>query len=274
MAALEVLTDEGVKALNEAVASGYRLVVEFASIGSKENLLVGGSPVSETIQSYAQLNAADNAAWASDSYSHMPCVALLPSNIEPDEDSLEAVTGLDAEFSWLPAGNEEFDAIAIFARMYRPYAKYMIGDYTEGSIVWYREGTQTTFYRCIADVYVPEASYSPASDPTHWEEVEMTDLVIDSNPPLRATSGADSLVLLHVSTTEQPVSVCQGLELNYKLRLLMNAQAFNLAGTTRYPIYLESLVPAGDAALQLDFLKEMSQTMATMREIIADAYGR
>lgn len=273
MAALEVLTDEGVHALGVAAASGPRLVVEYACVGMKSDL------GAESPETYAKLTASDISAWTRGD--HMPCVAMLPSTITFDESTeagaevaqLEPRNAIDVEFSWLPTTSTEFDTIAVFARLYYGYAEYLPGQYAEGQIVWYREGTgETKYYRCIADVSVEDTAYGPSIDAAHWEEIQMTNRVIGSNPPLRAPDGDDSLILLHVSATEQPITVGQGLEFNYKLRIFLNNVSFDMSNKETCPVYLESLVPAGDAALQLGFLSEMSQSMAAMRDIIAKAY--
>lgn len=276
MAALEVLTDEGVHALNTAAVSGPRLVVECAWVGDKQVL---GS--TESAEVYAKLTASDIPSGSSEAT--MPCVAMLPSTVVFGDDTeegaeasqLEPRNAIDIEFSWLPSDLKEFDAIAVLARLYYGYAEYLPGQYTEGQIVWYRESSgETKYYRCTAYVEVESVTRSPASDTEHWEEVVMTDRVIGSDPPLRAPDEASSLILLHVSTTEQKIVVGQGLEFNYKLRIFLNSVSFDMGDKEHCPVYLESLVPAGDAALQLGFLKEMSQSMATMREIIANAYGK
>ena len=273
MAALEVLTDEGVHALNVAASSGPRLVVEYACVGMKSSLGV------ESPEHYAELTASDIPAWTHGD--HMPCVAMLPSTVTFDEDTeagaeaaqLEPRNAIDIEFSWLPSGVVEFDTIAVMARLYYGYTEYLPGHYTEGQVVWYRLGNGgTKYYRCITDVDVTDVTYGPASDTVHWEEIQMTNRVIGSNPPLRAPDGDDSLILLHISTAEQPIKVGQGLEFNYKLRIFLNSTSFDMSDKETCPVYLESLVPAGDAALQLGFLSEMAQAMAAMRDIIAKAY--
>lgn len=280
--ALEVLTDEGVRALASAAASGCRLVVEFAAVGDKAGIANAGGTVPETVDAYTALTASDLSGWAEDGTRHMPCVAMLPSTVSMGDSTTAPQNAIDCEFSWLPTGTVEFDTVAVFGRLYYGYAQYGVGTYvdgtlhyTEGTIVWYREGNgETKYYRCIeaVDVTAATASRSPSEDPEHWREVSMTDTVIGAEPPLRATSGDDSLVLLHLSTTEQKIKVTQGLEFNYKLRLLLNGTGFE--DVEHCPVYLESLVPAGDAALQLGFLSQFAQSMQTMRECIAKAYGR
>lgn len=284
--ALEVLTDEGVKALASAAASGCRLVVEFAAVGNKS-----GISAPETVESYAALTAQEFSGWTGDGTgtdaNQMPCVAMLPSAVSMGDSTTAPQNAIDCEFSWLPTQVTEFDTVAVFGRLYYGYAEYGVGTYVEGelhyvegTVVWYRESSGTVqYYRCIADVDVtPEtAAQSPSLDTAHWQAVSMTDVVItdvvaDGEPPLRATSGAESLVLLHISTTDQKIKVAQGLEFNYKLRLLLNGTGFE--DPQHCPVYLESLVPAGDAALQLGFLSQFAQSMRTMRECIAQAYGR
>lgn len=279
MAALEVLTDEGVHALGVAASTGPRLVVEYACVGKKSDLHDGeGHQVPESAELYAKLTASDIASWASSE--RMPCVAMLPSTVVFDESTeagreaaqLEPRDAIDIEFSWLPVGDIEFDTVVVLARLYYGYTEYLPGLYTRGRLVWYREGSTVKYYNCIADVTVDSVVYGPASDTEHWEEVELTDRVIGSDPPLRAVTGSRSLILLHISTTDQMIRVGQGLELDYKLRIFLNRASFDMSDKETCPVYLESLVPAGNAALQLGFLKEMSQSMAAMRDIIAEAY--
>ena len=274
--AIEVLTNEGVHALNVAASAGPRLVVEYACVGMKADL----GP--ESAKAYADITASDRSVLAWTSGEHMPCVAMLPSTVTfgtgtgagAEAAQLEPRNAIDIEFSWLPsADTPEFDAVAVFARLYYGYAEYLPGKYTEGMIVWYRGSSgETKYYRCISRVSVTSASVSPSSDPEHWREVEMTNRVIGSNPPLRAPADNDSLILLHLSTTDQPIKVGQGLEFNYKLRIFLNNVSFDMANKETCPVYLESLVPAGDAALQLGFLKEMAESMDVMRGIIAKVY--
>lgn len=271
--AIEVLTNEGVHALNVAASAGPRLVVEYACAGNKNDL----GP--ESAKAYADITASDISAWAS--HEHMPCVAMLPSTVDfgsstgvnAEAAQLEPRNAIDIEFSWLPSGLVEFDAIAVFARLYYGYAEYLPGEYTEGMIVWYRESNgETKYYRCISSISVVSTAASPSSDPEHWREVEMTNRVIGSNPPLRAPADDDSLILLHLSTADQPIKVGQGLEFDYKLRVFLNNVSFDMANKETCPVYLESLVPAGNAALQLGFLKEMAESMDAMRGIIAKVY--
>lgn len=272
MAALEVLTDEGVYALGVAASSGPRLVVEYACVGMKSDL--GG----ETVATYAALTASDLASWLGGE--HMVCVAMLPSTVVIDESTdagreaaqLEPRNAIDVEFSWLPSQDVEFDAVAVFARLYYGYTEYLPGSYTRGQLVWYRDANNVVrYYNCMVAVTVESVAPGPAADPEHWREVVLTDRVIGSDPPLRAVDDDSSLILLHVSTVDQPIKVGQGLELDYKLRIFLNSSSFDMTDKENCPVYLESLVPAGSAALQLDFLKEMSQAMATMRDIIARA---
>lgn len=279
--ALEVLTDEGARALMDAAAAGCRLVVEFAAVGDKAGITdAGGNVVPETVDAYAALTAGDLSSWAGDGTDKMPCVAMLPSAISMGDGVTAPQDAIDCEFSWLPQQAVEFDAVAVFGRLYYGYAQYGVGTYvegflhyTEGAIVWYRGADNVTvYYKCIADTDVDAVAAALPPSSAYWAEVQMTDLVIGSEPPLRATSGADSLVLLHVSTTEQKVKVTQGLEFDYKLRLLLNGEGFT--DVEHCPVYLESLVPAGEAATQLAFLSQFAQSMQTMRECIAQAYGR
>lgn len=261
--ALEVLTDEGVKALNTAIASGPRLVVEFAAVGDKEDL-----GVSETATSYAHLTAADISAWGAhegDRSCTMDCVALLPSEVEIAGESPKQA--LDIEFSWLPSGEIEFDTIAVFARLYYPYSKYAPGEYHVGDIVWYGD-TDPSYYMCIAECTVTDTTGGPSSD--YWTGVQLTQLTINQGQALRAPAGADSLILLHVSTTGQKMKMVPGLEFNYKVRLLLDGAGYSYADASSYPVYLESLVPAGDAAMQLTFLSQMAQTMQVMREKLVE----
>lgn len=272
--ALEVLTNEGVSTLALAAASGPRLVVEFAYAGSKADLEAAG--FTESLESYATVKASDVAAWAAkegDKSCTLPCVALLPSTVTMEDDAatqLEPRAAIDCEFSWLPNSERSFDTIAVFGRLYYGYSEYLPGTYVVGNVVWHKDDT-AKYYRCIADVEVTQAG-DPADDAEHWQEVTMSPLAIGTEP-LRAVAGADTLCLLHLSTTDAPITVTPGVELNYKLRLFLNNAGFDMSDKERCPIYLESVVPAGDAALQLGFLKEMSESMATMRQCIANAYG-
>lgn len=274
--ALEVLTNEGVSALNTAIASGPRLVVEFAALCNQANL------PANTLEGLADLKASDIpdiAAQEGSIATTMKCVAMLPSEVaiadgsgtEAEAAQLEPRYAVDCEFSWLPPESLEFDAVAIFARLYYPYPRYQPGSYTEGDIVWVEESGAYTYYLCLANVTVTSVGDGP--DPLYWAPVTMTDLAIANNgDPLRASSGTESLVLLHVSTIDQPIKVGPGLEFNYKLRLFLNQAGIDVSDAEHFPIYLESLVPAGSAALQLGFLKEMAETMATMRSCIAKTY--
>lgn len=282
MAALEVLTNEGTHALNTAAVVGPRLVVEFACVGSKDDF------GTETAEAYAKLKASDVPSWCSaegDTSCTLPCVAMLPSQVTYDASGesaeaaeeaaqLEPHNAIDVEFSWLPTVEKEFDAIAVFARLYYSYTEYAVGTYAEGQLVWFRSGGTTSYFRCIAPVTVTNADVSPATDGTHWATAQLTDKAIGQNPPMRAVSGTSSLILLHISSTEQPIKVAQGLEFNYKLRIFLTNEALDFTDKDTCPVYLESLVPAGQAALQLGFLKEMSEAMASMRQVIVAQYAK
>ena len=268
MAALEVLTNEGSLAMDKATVGGPRLVIEGALVGLKSQI-----SATETIAGYAALRAEDIAtAWGVSSWESLPLVnvSTVPSRVVPNGDDihLEPQDAIDIEFAWLPSETVTFDAIAVIARLYWGYAEYLAGTYTEGDIVWFRQGNGTiVYYRCTADVTVTNADTANPPSSDYWEQVQMTDTVIGTDPPLRAAE--DDPVLLYICTMAQPATVGDSLELSYKLRLYITNQNYARASTSTYPIYLESALGGSGSAEQLGFLAEMAQSMQQMREIIA-----
>ena len=290
MAALEVLTDEGISALQTAVATGARLVVEYAVMGDKADL-----GVDETVDAYRRLTAAQLRAtregsgalraWSGvDQDRVLYQVSALPSQVTIDTGTPEGETAaqlepryaLDFEFQKEPQASVMFDTIAVFARLYYAMPRYEARQepYRPGDVVWYVSGGVTSYYKCIVETEVTAgaAQYGPASDTSHWEAVEASTKTAGSNPPMRALE--QGWVLLHVSTTDGQNQAGPGLGMHYKLRLFLHEEAFDTAGAETFPVYLDSPVTGTAGAVQLGFLAEMAKAMADMRTIISNGYGR
>ena len=261
---IDMPTNQGNLAIARAVSSAVKLMVRNATLLSG---LPSGS--GDTVSDIAGLTWSDVSSYAVDG-GEMTATSYLPSLYSKDGegDSTSPVTALDMEFTYIPTGEAVYSAIAVLADMYYPFNSFVTGyDYKVGATVWYTFNNATKYYRCIQDT---NTGNDPL-DPSYWEEVTVgTSLYDPTKTSNYWTISSDDPVLLYVSKLAGPVTVTQGMEIDYKVRLYLDC------GTTEISdhVVFDTLGPEYMASAQLYTLARYAQSLSAIRDVAVQRAAR
>lgn len=246
---VDILTNDGVRALSAAITSHIRLYVEDAVLVNTDTIYDASSA--------AQLTYSDLPA----STMVMTTTSCLPSQVDLPGDNTTAVSALDLEFSYLPQQSVSYNLIGVRARFYYEISEYAAVHYSVGDVVSYNN----SYYKCI-EAYTATMGSVPSNDP-HWESVTVDP---DSRFPWGDTWKAlsDSYILLYVSQLGNPVTLSASLEVDYKLRIYLTNVA--TAEQMQERIVFDTLGPEYMGAAQLQSLAAVASAFGNMRAAIND----
>lgn len=248
---VDILTNDGVRALSAAITSHIRLYVEDAVLVNTDTIYGASSA--------AQLTYSDLPA----STTVMTTTSCLPSQVDLPGDSTTAVSALDLEFSYLPQQSVSYNLIGVRARFYYEISEYAAVHYSVGDVVSYNNG----YYKCKLAYTATMSGDAPSNDPTHWDSVTVDP---DSKFPWGDTWKAlsDSYILLYVSQLGNPVTLSASLEVDYKLRIYLTNVA--TAEQMQERIVFDTLGPEYMGAAQLQSLAAVASAFGNMRAAIND----
>ncbi len=261
---IDMPTNVGNLAIARAVSSGIKLKIRSAALLSG---LPDGS--GDMVADIAGLTWPDVSSYAVEG-GEMLATSYLPSlySKEGDGDSNSPVTALDMEFTYIPMGEISYSAIAVLADMYYPFNAFVPGyDYKVGATVWYMFDSTVRYYMCIRDV----VSSTTPMDTTYWMPVSVgTPLYDDIGTISYWTISTDEPILLYVSKLAGSVTVTQGMEIDYKVRLYLDC------GTTEIKDYVvfDTLGPEYMGSAQLDALAYYAQALSAIRQVAAERAAR
>lgn len=248
---VDILTNDGVRALSAAITSHIRLYVEDAVLVNTDTIYDASSA--------AQLTYSDLPA----STMVMTTTSCLPSQVDLPSDNTTAVSALDLEFSYLPQQAVSYNLIGVRARFYYEISEYAAVHYSVGDVVSYNN----SYYKCIEAYTATMGGAAPSNDPTHWASVTVDP---DSRFPWGDTWKAlsDSYILLYVSQLGNPVTLSASLEVDYKLRIYLTNVA--TAEQMQERIVFDTLGPEYMGAAQLQSLAAVASAFGNMRAAIND----
>lgn len=274
---IDMPTNEGTLNLARCVATGAKLVVRGAvPCSGVSNLLGDVSAAAVATWGASVSGAVDISGCAVGGYANnpIPCTSYLPSMVDYEgTDTGKPIAALDIEFTWMPSGQTEYDAIAVLADMYYAFIPFSVGSsYTTGDTVWVLGGNgDYTYYMCTDSV---QSSVNPANDSTHWTEVtpeEPTDkIVTPKGVQYRAIT--DRPVLLYVSVTSNPITVSEELEVDYKVRLYLENVA-DVDSVTRYIVF-DTLGPEFMGSAQIRLLGAFAEQLRHIRDVAVERVNR
>lgn len=251
---VDILTNEGSRALNHSITSGVKLYIEDAVlVNIEDDLSIGGDhPATE-------FTAAD----IPDSVNRMTPVACLPVQVETED---ENVSALDTEFLFLPKSSVSYNTIVVRARYYYPISTFDTKPYGVGNVVSYG----AYYYKCKLAYTYEAGMKGPDEDSSHWETVQIDedsrfpngDMVGDTR--YKAVSG--EYIALYVSQMDNAVTLTEALEVDYKLRLFLTNT--DSADAVKERIYFETLGPSYTASEQLNVLAAITGAFANVRSAV------
>lgn len=247
---VDILTNEGVRALSHAMTSHVRLYIEDAVLVSTETVY--------DAESAAQLTYSDLPA----SGMVMTTTSCLPSNVEvPGDSGTENVSALDLEFSYLPQQSVSYNLIGVRARFYYEISEFATTSYSVGQVVSYNNG----YYKCKQAYTAVAGGPAPTDDAEHWESVTVDP---DSDFPWGNDWKAlyNSYILLYVSQLGNPVTLSASLEVDYKLRIYLTNVA--TAAEMQERIVFDTLGPEYMSSAQLASLAAVAEAFGEMRAAV------
>lgn len=261
---IDMPTNEGNLAIARAVSSDIKLKIRNA-------VLLSGLPsgTGNTVSDIAGLTWSDVSSYAVEG-GEMLATSYLPSlySKEGEGDSSSPVTALDMEFTYIPTGETEYSAIAVLADMYYQFNAFVPGnDYKVGATVWYMFDNAVTYYKCIRDV----SNSTTPMDTTYWMSVSVgTPLYDAAETSSYWTISTDDPVLLYISKLAGAVTVTQGMEIDYKVRLYLDCGATEIKD---YVVF-DTLGPEFMGSAQLDALAYYAQSLSAIRQVAAERAAR
>lgn len=260
---VDILTNEGVRALNHTITTAVKLKIEEAVLVMYADTL--------TPQTAAELTYPD----LPDSTSKMiptsclPCAVSQPSSEDPSV--MEDVSALDIEFTYLPNSSVTYNLIGVCARYYYEISGYDTRTYRVGDVVSYGNG----YYKCKQEYTAVAGDPAPSSDTTHWSSVTVdTESLYPTNVPNKVYHALSSEppILLYVSQLGNPVTLSKSLEVDYKLRLYLTNVA--TAEEMQERIYFDTLGPEFSASAQLNTLAAIADIVSRTREVVSGMVAR
>lgn len=248
---VDILTNEGSRALNHSITSGVKLYIEDAVLVTLGTVL--------TTETAVELTGND----IPDSVNKMTPVACLPVQVTTED---EDVSALDTEFQFLPKSSVSYDTIIVRARYYYPISVLTEKPYGVGNVVSY----SNNYYKCIEPCTYVAGPNTPDADTTHWEQVQIDedsrfpngDMVGDTR--YKAVSG--EYIALYVSQMDNAVTLTEALEVDYKLRLFLTNT--DSATMVKERIYFDTLGPEFSASEQLSLLRAITNAFASVRAAV------
>lgn len=248
---VDILTNEGSRALNHSITSGVKLYIEDAVLVSLNTVLTSDTAVA--------LTAAD----IPDSVNKMTPVSCLPVQVTTDD---EDVSALDIEFLYLPKSSISYNTIVVRARYYYPISTLTEKPYGVGTVVYYGNN----YYKCIVPCTYVAGPNTPDVDTTHWEQVQIDE---DSRFPngdmvgdIRYKAISDEYIALYVSQMDNAVVLTDSLEIDYKLRLFLTNT--DSADAVKERIYFDTLGPEFSAGEQLNVLEALANAFRSVRDTV------
>lgn len=254
---VDILTNEGSRALNHSITSGVKLYVEDAVLVNFGTAL--------TTETAVTLSYSDPPMGLEipDSVNKMTPVSCLPVQVETED---ENVSALDIEFLYLPKDIISYNTIVVRARYYYPISVLTEKPYGVGHVVSYGNN----YYKCIAPCTYVAGPDTPDVDTTHWVQVQIDE---DSSFPngdmvgdVRYKAISDEYIALYVSQMDNAVTLTDSLEIDYKLRLyLTNTDS---ATMVKERIYFDTLGPEFTAGAELNVLETLAGAFRSVRDVV------
>ena len=253
---LDMPTNEGTLALARAVSGGARIAIRNAVL-----LTVSGDMDVETV---AGLDWETLQGESTGDTLDVPCTSMLPSvyHIDGEPDSTKPVTALDMEFTVLPQNEFSYNTIAVLADVYYAFAPFKKGgSYSVGVTVWRNDEDAYTYWKCKKAV--TDSDY-PANDSEHWESVMVgveLDATSTEDGDLHYYTISDTPVLLYVSKLQSGVSVCEYMEIDYKVRLYLECDRSKIDD---YVVF-DTIGPEFMGSAGIDLLASFAESLQTIR---------
>lgn len=254
---VDIITNEGVRALNHTITSTVKLYIEDAMLSMYNGELTESQAADLTLDPDSENPQFPASNYLMVSTCCLPTLVSTPSDSDPN--TTENVSALDLEFSYLPQASVSYNIIGVRARYYYEISQYDIIHYDVGMVVSSNGG----YYQCI-EAYTPTAeSKPPISDPVHWASVSVdeTSKFPGGNGQWKALS--NSYILLYVSKLDNPVALSAALEVSYKLRLFLTN--VSTAAELQERVFFDTLGPEFSASAQLVTLKTIAEAFQQMR---------
>lgn len=259
---VDILTNEGVRAINHTITTAVKLKIEEAVLVMYADTL---TPQTAAILTYTDLITTAPSPNKMIPTSCLPCAVSQPSAGDPSV--MEGVSALDIEFTYLPNSSVTYNLIGVCARYYYEISEYGIRTYSVGDVVSYGNG----YYKCIQGYTAVADGSTPLTGlGTYWESVTVdTESLYPTNVPNKEYKALSSEppILLYVSQLGNPVTLSKSLEVDYKLRLYLTNVA--TAEEMQKRIYFDTLGPEFSSSAQLDTLATIASIFSRTRDLVS-----
>lgn len=158
-----------------------------------------------------------------------------------------------------------YGCAAHFCVEWNPLNNYVSDD----AVISVGIGGVKTYYRCISAISGDAQNLSPADDPTHW-----TSFAIDGPNDYDATYdeknglvryNVDKDKLIYVLQFSQSIQAISGVFIDWKIRLFLNSSIVSKIYAEGVQMDADTLAQNG--AIQLEFIKELSEEMRVTRDL-------
>lgn len=207
----------------------------------------------------------------------LPIAATNPTT-EMSRDSEVDDMAIELNFNFQGVDqNSDFNQICLYGSImhfciaWNPNVNYGLDD----AVFYVREGGVKAYYRCIQAIEHNQYNPAPYYDSIHWVEFAIDgpndyDATYDEKNGL-VQYNVDSDNLIYFLQFSQSIKAISGIFIDWKIRLFLNSAIFSRIYTEGVEMDPATVAQAG--AMQLEFIKELSDEMRVTRDLLRNKLG-